>query len=59
MQRTSRRVRWSEKVLAAGTRRHCVTLVLHKQDHTLGNCLSYTVQKNQEVEFSGYTTTDP
>ncbi|TEA24132.1 hypothetical protein DBR06_SOUSAS2610083 [Sousa chinensis] len=39
--------------------RHCVTFVLHEEDHTLGNSLRYMIMKNPEVEFCGYTTTHP
>uniref|UniRef100_G1QBB8 DNA-directed RNA polymerases I and III subunit RPAC2 n=2 Tax=Myotis lucifugus TaxID=59463 RepID=G1QBB8_MYOLU len=46
-------------VQAAGTGRHCVTLVLHQEDQTLGNALRYMIMKNPEVEFCGYTTTHP
>lgn len=48
-----------EMVQAAGTDRHCVTFVLHEEDHTLGNSLRYMIMKNPEVEFCGYTTTHP
>ncbi|XP_006832104.1 PREDICTED: DNA-directed RNA polymerases I and III subunit RPAC2 [Chrysochloris asiatica] len=46
-------------VQAAGTDRHCVTFVLHEEDHTLGNALRYMIMKNPDVEFCGYTTTHP
>ncbi|XP_059935250.1 LOW QUALITY PROTEIN: DNA-directed RNA polymerases I and III subunit RPAC2-like [Mesoplodon densirostris] len=48
-----------EMVQAAGTDGHCVTFVLHEEDHTLGNSLRYMIMKNLEVEFCGYTTTHP
>uniref|UniRef100_A0A2K6NRQ7 DNA-directed RNA polymerases I and III subunit RPAC2 n=1 Tax=Rhinopithecus roxellana TaxID=61622 RepID=A0A2K6NRQ7_RHIRO len=48
-----------EMVQATGTDRHCVTFVLHEEDHTLGNSLHYMIMKNPEVEFCGYTTTHP
>lgn len=48
-----------EMVRAAGTDRRCVTFVLHKEYHTLGNYLQYLIMKNPEVEFCGYTTTHP
>ncbi|XP_068381219.1 LOW QUALITY PROTEIN: DNA-directed RNA polymerases I and III subunit RPAC2-like, partial [Eschrichtius robustus] len=48
-----------EMVQAPGTDRHCVTFVLHEEDHTLGNSLRYMIMKNPEVEFCGYTTTHP
>ena len=48
-----------EMVQAAGTDRHWVTFVLHKEDHTLGNSLGYLITKNPEVGFCGYTMTHP
>ncbi|KAF6288813.1 hypothetical protein mRhiFer1_013305 [Rhinolophus ferrumequinum] len=48
-----------EMVQAAGTGRHCVARVLHKENQTLGNSLHYMIMKNLEVEFCGYTTTHP
>ena len=48
-----------EMVQAPGTDRHCVTFVLHEEDHTLGNSLRYMIMKNPEVEFCGYATTHP
>ena len=37
----------------------CVTIVLHDEDHTLGNALRYLVMKNVDVEFCGYSVIHP
>nr|XP_012295243.1 DNA-directed RNA polymerases I and III subunit RPAC2-like [Aotus nancymaae] len=46
-----------EMVQAAGTDRHCVKFVLHKEDHILGNSQCYMIMNNLEVEFCDYTMT--
>lgn len=37
----------------------CVTFVLHKEDHTLGNALRYILMKNPDVAFCGYSVPHP
>lgn len=35
-----------EMLQAAGADRDCVVFVLHEEDHTVGNSLSYMIMKN-------------
>ncbi|RWS07653.1 RNA polymerase I/III 16Kd polypeptide-like protein, partial [Dinothrombium tinctorium] len=38
---------------------NCATLVLHDEDHTLGNALRYMIMKNPSVKFCGYSMPHP
>ncbi|XP_052794659.1 DNA-directed RNA polymerases I and III subunit RPAC2-like isoform X2 [Mya arenaria] len=37
----------------------CVTFVINKEDHTLGNSLRYMVMKNPDTQFCGYSIPHP
>lgn len=37
----------------------CATLVLHGEDHTLGNSFRYVLAKNPRVDFVGYSIPHP
>lgn len=39
--------------------RTCATYTFEGEDHTLGNLLRYSLIKNPEVEFCGYSITHP
>merc|ERR1711939_383286 len=38
---------------------HCTTVVLNKEDHTLGNLLKHQLLNNDKVVFSGYKVRRP
>ena len=45
------------KVLA--TNPYNALFVLHEEDHTMGNALRYTLAKNKNVDFVGYSVPHP
>jgi len=42
-----------------GESESCITVVMRDEDHTLGNALRYTLAKNSDVTFTGYSVPHP